>query len=110
SQDGIKKLLEAERTAQKIVNDARQDRVQKLKKAVEEAEKEIKEFREKKDKEYKEYESKYFGASTETATQLLQSANEEIETIRTETAANKEKVVDLLIKYACEVNNKNIKV
>ncbi|KAN0031349.1 hypothetical protein ACTFIV_005213 [Dictyostelium citrinum] len=105
SEDGIKKLLDAERTAQKIVADARQDRVQKLKKAVEEAEKEIKEFREKKDKEYKEYESKYLGASSETASQLATNANKEIETIRTATTANKEKVVDLLIKYAITCDN-----
>eukprot|EP01132_Coremiostelium_polycephalum_P005086 gene5086-6330_t len=104
AEDPIKKLLEAEKSAQKIIQAARNDRTQKLKKAQEEAEKEIKEFKETKEKEFKQYESKFFGASSETASQLAVSAAKEIEAIRKNTALHKDEVVDLLLKFTTEVS------
>ncbi|KAF2077928.1 hypothetical protein CYY_000729 [Polysphondylium violaceum] len=104
AEDGIKKLFEVEKKAQKMIADARADRAQKLKKAQEEAEKEIKEFKEKEEKKFKEYEAKFMGSSSETASQLAVTAGKEIEIIRKATAQNKDVVVDLLLKYACEVD------
>ncbi|EFA80729.1 vacuolar ATP synthase subunit G [Heterostelium album PN500] len=104
SEDGIKKLLEAERMAQETIARARQERNQKLKQAVQEAEKDIKTFKDSKEKEFKDYESKFLGQSSATSADLASSVNKEIEQIRKKTAQNKDEVVEMLLKFTTEVH------
>ncbi|EJD07615.1 V-type ATPase [Fomitiporia mediterranea MF3/22] len=66
---GIQTLLDAEKDAQKVVDEARRYRVQKLKDARSEAEKEIEEYKALKEKEFKAFEQSRAGT-----TQTSQSA------------------------------------
>eukprot|EP00005_Dracoamoeba_jomungandri_P001236 CAMPEP_0174250764 /NCGR_PEP_ID=MMETSP0439-20130205/833_1 /TAXON_ID=0 /ORGANISM="Stereomyxa ramosa, Strain Chinc5" /LENGTH=106 /DNA_ID=CAMNT_0015330917 /DNA_START=57 /DNA_END=377 /DNA_ORIENTATION=- len=49
---GIKRLLEAEREARKIVDQARKDKTRKLKEAHQQAEREIEEYRHRREEEF----------------------------------------------------------
>ncbi|KAH8093814.1 H+-ATPase G subunit-domain-containing protein [Cristinia sonorae] len=62
----IQTLLEAEKEASKVVQQARQYRVQKLKDARTQATKEIEEYRKAKEQEFKAFEASHAG-STQTA-------------------------------------------
>ncbi|KAH0836651.1 H+-ATPase G subunit-domain-containing protein [Lanmaoa asiatica] len=61
---GIQTLLEAEKDAAKIVQQARQYRVQRLKDARSEASKEIDEYRQAKESEFKAFEASHAGNIT----------------------------------------------
>ncbi|KAG8220932.1 H+-ATPase G subunit-domain-containing protein [Butyriboletus roseoflavus] len=61
---GIQTLLEAEKEAAKIVQQARQYRVQRLKDARSEASKEIDEYRQAKESEFKAFEASHAGNTT----------------------------------------------
>ncbi|KAK2463680.1 hypothetical protein APHAL10511_004431 [Amanita phalloides] len=61
---GIQTLLEAEKEAAKVVQQARQYRVQKLKDARTEAEREIAEYKQSKDAEFKAFESAHAGSTS----------------------------------------------
>jgi len=61
---GIQTLLEAEKEAAKVVQQARQYRVQKLKDARSEAEREIVEYKQSKEAEFKAFESTRAGATS----------------------------------------------
>ncbi|KAH7914853.1 V-type ATPase [Hygrophoropsis aurantiaca] len=65
---GIQTLLEAEKEAAKIVQQARQYRVQRLKDARSEATKEIDEYRKSKDTEFKAFESSHAGTTSSAQT------------------------------------------
>ncbi|KAF9245241.1 H+-ATPase G subunit-domain-containing protein [Melanogaster broomeanus] len=60
---GIQTLLEAEKEAAKIVQQARQYRVQRLKDARSEASKEIEEYRREKEAEFKAFEASHAGST-----------------------------------------------
>ncbi|TDL24075.1 V-type ATPase [Rickenella mellea] len=63
---GIQTLLEAEKEAAKVVQQARQYRVQRLKDARTEATKEIEEYKKLKEREYQEFESSRHGTTQST--------------------------------------------
>jgi len=94
---GIQTLLEAEKEAAKIVQQARQYRVQRLKDARTEANKEIEEYRKSKDAEFKDFESSHAGTTSNAQSAVDKETDVKLETITNAYDENKEQVVKKLL-------------
>ncbi|WFD28367.1 triacylglycerol lipase [Malassezia nana] len=79
---GIQTLLDAEKEASKIVEQARSYRTQKLKEAQTEAEKEIAEIKAQKQKELDEFQKKYEGSQSSTQDQIDRDTKERLQDIQ----------------------------
>ncbi|KII87437.1 hypothetical protein PLICRDRAFT_142710 [Plicaturopsis crispa FD-325 SS-3] len=94
---GIQTLLEAEKEAAKIVQQARQYRVQKLKDARAEATKEIEEYKKAKEQEFKAFESSHAGITSEAQVAVDRDTEVKLKAITDSYEAHKEQVVKKLL-------------
>ncbi|TFK51745.1 V-type ATPase [Heliocybe sulcata] len=94
---GIQTLLEAEKEAAKIVQQARQYRVQKLKDARTEAQKEIEEYKKAKEAEFKEFEASHAGVIQSTQSSVDQETEVKLQEITDQYNTNKDKMVKKLL-------------
>ncbi|KIY52780.1 V-type ATPase [Fistulina hepatica ATCC 64428] len=94
---GIQTLLEAEKEAAKIVQHARQYRIQRLKDARFEADKEIEAYKKSKEAEFKAYEASHAGATSEVQAAVDRETEVKLANIAASYEANKEKVVKKLM-------------
>ncbi|KAF9499582.1 V-type ATPase, partial [Pleurotus eryngii] len=94
---GIQTLLEAEKEAAKIVQQARQYRVQKLKDARTEASKEIDEYKKVKEKEFKAVESSHAGITSSAQSAVDKETEVKLQQITDSYNQNKDKVVKKLL-------------
>ncbi|KJA23615.1 hypothetical protein HYPSUDRAFT_137611 [Hypholoma sublateritium FD-334 SS-4] len=109
---GIQTLLEAEKEAAKIVQQARQYRVQKLKDAHAEAAKEIDEYKKAKEQEFRAFEASHAGTTSTTQAALDKETVGKLAEIDAVFAAKKSDVVNTLLQRATQVNpqlNRNLK-
>jgi len=94
---GITTLLEAENEAAKIIQQARQYRIQKLKDARSEALKEIEEYKKTKDAEFKAFESSHAGSTSDAQTAVDKETEAKLQTITASYKQNKPQVVQKLL-------------
>jgi len=94
---GIQTLLEAEKEAAKVVQEARQYRSQKLKDARAQADKEIEKYRLAKDQEFKKYEAEHAGQTQVSQSAVDKETDAALVKVMSSFQANKEKVVDKLM-------------
>ncbi|KAJ6581374.1 H+-ATPase G subunit-domain-containing protein [Mycena capillaripes] len=94
---GIQTLLEAEKEAAKIVQQARQYRVQKLKDARSEASKEIEEYKKAKEDEFKAFESSHAGTTSNAQTAVDKETEVSLKNITDSFNKNKDQVVTKLL-------------
>ncbi|KAJ8094366.1 hypothetical protein AAF712_005742 [Marasmius tenuissimus] len=94
---GIQTLLEAETEAAKIVQQARQYRLQKLKDARTEASKEIEEYKKAKEAEFKEFESSRAGTTSDAQANIDKDTEAKLNTISDSYNKNKDVVVKKLL-------------
>nr|GAT46755.1 vacuolar ATP synthase subunit [Mycena chlorophos] len=94
---GIQTLLEAEKDAAKIVQQARQYRVQKLKDARSEAQREIDEYKKSKEDEFKAFEASHAGTTSSAQTAVDKETEASLKTITASYNKNKEEVVKKLL-------------
>jgi len=94
---GIQTLLEAEKEAAKIVQQARQYRVQKLKDARTQATKEIEEFKKAKEQEFKTFESSRAGTTSTAQTAVDKDTEIKLQAITDSYNKNKDQVVKKLL-------------
>ncbi|KAJ7634125.1 H+-ATPase G subunit-domain-containing protein [Mycena polygramma] len=94
---GIQTLLEAEKDAAKIVQQARQYRVQKLKDARSEASKEIDEYKKAKEQEFKAFESSHAGTTSNAQTAVDKETEVNLRNISDSFNKNKDQVVKKLL-------------
>ncbi|KAJ7834107.1 H+-ATPase G subunit-domain-containing protein [Mycena leptocephala] len=94
---GIQTLLEAEKEAAKIVQQARQYRVQKLKDARSEASKEIDEYKKAKEEEFKAFESSHAGTTSNAQTAVDRETEVNLKNITDSFNKNKDHVVKKLL-------------
>ncbi|KAF7770514.1 hypothetical protein Agabi119p4_6488 [Agaricus bisporus var. burnettii] len=97
-QSQINTLLEAEKKAAKIVHEARQYRVQKLKDARTEAQKEIEEYKKAKESEFQAFNASYTGNTS--TTQAAVDKETEVKLQEISDAYDKHK--DVVIKHLLE--------
>ncbi|EIN03809.1 V-type ATPase [Punctularia strigosozonata HHB-11173 SS5] len=94
---GIQTLLEAEKEAAKIIAQARQYRVQKLKDARSEALKEIEEYKKAKEQEFKAFESSHAGVNQEAQAAVDKETEAKLQSITSSYEAQKDAVVKKLL-------------
>ncbi|KAF9557341.1 V-type ATPase [Agrocybe pediades] len=97
---GIQTLLEAEKEAAKIVQQARQYRVQKLKDARAEASKEIEEYKKTKEQEFKSFEASHAGTTSTTQVALDRETEVKLKEIEAVFKKKKDEVVNTLLSRA----------
>jgi len=110
---GIQTLLEAEKEAAKIVQKARQYRVQRLKDARTEAAKEIEELKTQKNAEFKDFEADHAGTSDQSFTKLTGETEAKLAAIQTAFDKNKNSVIEKLLTTVTTVEPKvhvNVKI
>lgn len=94
----IQTLLEAEKEASKVVQQARQYRVQKLKDARTQAAKEIEDYRKFKEEEFKAFEASHVGTTQSAQTAVDQETEVKRAEISTAYQQNKDAVVKKLLE------------
>ncbi|KAF9461198.1 H+-ATPase G subunit-domain-containing protein [Collybia nuda] len=94
---GIQTLLEAEKEAAKIVQQARQYRVQKLKDARSEATKEIEEYKKAKERDFKAFEQSYAGTTSNAQTAVDNETEIKLQAISESYTRSKDLVVKKLL-------------
>jgi len=94
---GIQTLLEAEKEAAKIVQQARQYRVQKLKDARTEAAKEIEAYKATKAQEFNSFESSHAGTTSSAQTAVDRETDVKLKAITDSYNQNKDSVVQKLL-------------
>eukprot|EP01119_Soliformovum_irregulare_P005767 TRINITY_DN1751_c0_g1_i2.p2 TRINITY_DN1751_c0_g1~~TRINITY_DN1751_c0_g1_i2.p2 ORF type:complete len:110 (-),score=27.63 TRINITY_DN1751_c0_g1_i2:40-369(-) len=103
SQLGIKQLLDAETKAQEIVNNARKDKVNKLKQARDEAEREISQYKADEQRKYEGFEREHFAGTEGYNKQLEFQQTEQSRKIDADLKTNAAKVVELLVQLVGDV-------
>ncbi|KAI9262166.1 G subunit of V-type ATPase [Phascolomyces articulosus] len=106
SSQGINTLLEAEREAAKIVQKAKQYRIQRLKDARSEAAKEIEDLKAQKNLEYQNFVAQHSGASDASLGVVDQETDAKIAEIQSAFAANKETASDKILEAVKRVEAK----
>ncbi|KDQ18952.1 hypothetical protein BOTBODRAFT_41924 [Botryobasidium botryosum FD-172 SS1] len=94
---GIQTLLEAEKEAAKIVQQAREYRVQRLKDARAEANKEIQEYKKAKQEEYKKLEGDHIGTTQTSQSAIDKETEAKVKEITAQFEERREKVVEKLL-------------
>ncbi|KAJ7281803.1 H+-ATPase G subunit-domain-containing protein [Mycena rebaudengoi] len=94
---GIQTLLEAEKEAAKIVQQARQYRVQKLKDARSQASKEIEDYKKAKEDEFKAFESSRAGTTSNAQTAVDKETETNLHNITESFNKSKDQVVKKLL-------------
>jgi len=110
---GIQQLLAAEKRAADKVAEARKRKARRLKQAKEEAQAEIESYRQEREKQFKDFESKHLGSRDDVAAKIDADMRSKMVTINDCMAANKELVIQQMIKYIYEIKpaiHKNIRV
>ncbi|KZT59496.1 V-type ATPase [Calocera cornea HHB12733] len=100
----IQTLLDAEKEAAKVVQQARQYRTQRLKDARSEADKEIADYRKQKDEEFKRFEAERSGSTQSVQTSIDKDTELKIAAINEAFEKNREAVVKKLLERVVEVH------
>ncbi|KAL4869685.1 H+-ATPase G subunit-domain-containing protein [Aspergillus spectabilis] len=103
---GIQTLLDAEREAQKIVQQAREYRTKRIRDAKSEAQKEIEEYRTQKEEEFKKFEAEHSSGYKKAEEEASQEAEVKIEEIKKAGKEKGPKVVEKLIHALTDVKPK----
>ncbi|KAL1848765.1 H(+)-transporting V1 sector ATPase subunit G [Paecilomyces lecythidis] len=100
---GIQTLLDAEREAQKIVQQAREYRTKRVKDAKTEAQKEIEDYRKQKEEEFKKFEAEHSSGNKKAEEEANKEAEVKLEEIKKLGGAKGDKVVEDLLHAVVNV-------
>ncbi|OKL58740.1 V-type proton ATPase subunit G [Talaromyces atroroseus] len=100
---GIQTLLDAEREAQKIVQQAREYRTKRVKEARTEAQREIDEYRKQKEEEFKKFEAEHSSGNKIAEEEANKEAESQLEDIKTAGKKSGDKVIKDLINAVVDV-------
>ncbi|KXJ92120.1 V-type ATPase [Microdochium bolleyi] len=99
---GIQTLLDAEREASKIVQQAREYRTKRVREARDEAKKEIDAYRQAKEDEFKKFESEHTAGNKQAEDEANREADGKIKEIKAAGQKSQAQVVDALLKAVAE--------
>ncbi|KAF3010333.1 hypothetical protein G7054_g281 [Neopestalotiopsis clavispora] len=100
---GIQTLLDAEKNASKIVQQAREYRTKRVREARDEAKKEIDDYRKSKEDEFKKFESEHAAGNKQAEDEANKEAETKITEIKSAGKKSQDKVVADLLKAVFEV-------
>mmetsp|Transcript_10194 Transcript_10194/g.30700 ORF Transcript_10194/g.30700 Transcript_10194/m.30700 type:complete len:118 (+) Transcript_10194:228-581(+) len=102
-QDGIQKLLAAEKEAQEIVAKARKAKSDRLKQAKAEAEKEIEAYKQDRENAYQQKQSANTSNAGDTSKRLEEESKKAEADIKAGVSKNKQQVLDTLLNHVTAV-------
>ncbi|KAK2076737.1 hypothetical protein QBZ16_005497 [Prototheca wickerhamii] len=102
-QDGIQRLLAAEKEAQAIVAKARQARTERLKQAKDEADREVQAYKAQRESEFKRLQTDDTTSSEELAKKMADEADASVKSVQKAISEKKSAVLDLLLKHVTTV-------
>ncbi|KAG2168243.1 hypothetical protein D6D19_06046 [Aureobasidium pullulans] len=100
---GIQTLLDAEREAQKIVQQAREYRTKRVKDARSEAQKEIDEYRNKKEEEFKQFSTQHTSGNEQAEKDAGKETDEKLKEIKSIGDKEGHTVVENLLRAVTDV-------
>ncbi|GKZ23740.1 hypothetical protein AbraIFM66951_009772 [Aspergillus brasiliensis] len=100
---GIQTLLDAEREAQKIVQQAREYRTKRIREAKSEAQKEIEEYRKQKEEEFKKFEAEHSSGYKKAEEDANKEAEVKLQEIKVAGNERGQKVIETLIHALVDV-------
>jgi len=100
---GIQTLLDAEREASKIVEQARGYRTKRVRAARDEAKKEIEQHRQNMEKKYKDFEAQHTKGNQAAEQEAMKEADSQIKALLVAVQKNQPKVVNELLKAVFDV-------
>merc|ERR1712070_691243 len=100
---GIKELLAAEKDAAKIVAEAKQKRMEKMKKAKEDAQREIAEYKSAREAEFNAYKAQHSSGGSASSEALASQTQAAISDLEREAGKNRAQVVDMLVGFVTTV-------
>ncbi|KAI0390443.1 vacuolar ATPase [Xylariaceae sp. FL0594] len=100
---GIQTLLDAEREASKIVQQARELRTKRVREARDEAKKEIEAYRQAKEEEFNKFEAEHTKGNKDAEDEANREADEKIKEIKSAGKQHQAKVVEELLKAVLDV-------
>ncbi|KAK6205737.1 hypothetical protein LQW54_008221 [Pestalotiopsis sp. IQ-011] len=100
---GIQTLLDAEKNASKIVQQAREYRTKRVREARDEAKKEIEDYRNQKEDEFKKFGSEHAAGNKTAEDEANKEAEAKIKEIKSAGQKSQDKVVADLLKAVFEV-------
>ncbi|KAI5252374.1 hypothetical protein E4T42_03465 [Aureobasidium subglaciale] len=100
---GIQTLLDAEREAQKIVQQAREYRTKRVKDARSEAQKEIDEYRNKKEEEFKQFSTQHTSGNEQAEKDASKDTDEKLKEIKSIGDKEGSTVVENLLRAVTDV-------
>ena len=101
--DGIQKLLQAEQSAQSIIQAARQEKSTKIKQAQQEAEKEVSSYKTQRDDAYKSMMEQGRGDAEGRQSQLQKETEQSIKDIENSVSSKKADVTKSIVKWVTSV-------
>jgi V-type H+-transporting ATPase subunit G len=101
--DGIQKLLQAEQSAQSIIQAARQEKTNKIKQAQKEAEKEVESYKSQREDQYKSMMEQGRGDAAGRQKELETATDKQIQDIEKAVASKKSQVVQDIVKWVTSV-------
>merc|ERR1711988_2080333 len=100
---GIKELLAAEKDAAKIVAEAKQKRMGKMKKAKEDAQREIAEYKSSREADFNAYKAQHSSGGSASSEALASQTQAAIADLEREANKNRAQVVDMLVGFVTTV-------
>jgi len=100
---GIQQLLGAEKRAAEKINEARKRKAKRFKQAKDEAQAEIEKYRQERERQFKDFEHKFLGSRDDIAARIDKETVEQLQSMQKSVHANKEKVIQQLLQYVCDI-------
>ncbi|KAJ8904163.1 hypothetical protein NDN08_000690 [Rhodosorus marinus] len=100
----IQQLLEAEKAAAEVVEQARKERDERLKKASLEAEAEIAAYREMLEKEYQEKLAKFKASEGDVSKMVKEREDKEIAAVKAAASKEKDAISAQLVEWVCGID------
>ncbi|CAG7917339.1 unnamed protein product [Penicillium olsonii] len=100
---GIQTLLDAEREAQKIVQQAREYRTKRIRDAKSEAQKEIEDYKKQKEEEYKKFEGEHSSGFKTAEEESNKEADAKLQEIKDAGKKQGDEVIEGLIRVTTDV-------
>merc|ERR1712216_1036349 len=100
---GIKELLQAEKDAAKVVQEAKRKRQETMKQAKEKEAEEIAKYKADREEQFQAYKLEHSSGGTTSSERLAQQTDAAVADLQREAEANRPKVVELLVQYVTTV-------
>lgn len=102
--DYVQRLMAAEQERNRIIAEARQRKVQKVKEAKIDAERQVEELRKAKDYELQRYQAELAGTADRDKSDVVRETDAQMQAMKKLSSQRLDKVADVLVQMVCTVS------